>query len=139
MFETGTTTDSERLIMNTLVAQNQCIECNQSHDVRDDPGDEVPICVNNIFVNCQRNLTSTKVFLYKSNLLYSSYSSTHLQLNMFCQSNIMDHSLAAYMIILQNLEITAMYIIIQFNGEFLSLIAVFVWLLSSTNPDTYCY
>ena len=39
MFETGTTTDSERLIMNTLVAQNQCIECNQSHDVRDDPGD----------------------------------------------------------------------------------------------------
>ena len=139
MFETGTTTDSESLIMNTLVAQNQCIECNQSHDVRDDPGDEVPICVNNIFVNCQRNLTSTKVFLYKSNLLYSSYSSTHLQLNMFCQSNIMDHSLAAYMIILQNLEITAMYIIIQFNGEFLSLIAVFVWLLSSTNPDTYCY
>ena len=87
MFETGTTTDSERLIMNTLVAQNECIECNQSHDVRDDPGDEVPICVNNIFVNCQRNMTSTKVFLYKSNLLYSSYSNTHLQLNnMFCHA-----------------------------------------------------
>ena len=65
--ETGTTTDSEHLIMNTLVTQNQCIECNQSHDVRDNPGDKVPIFVN-IFMNRQRNVKSTKVFLYKSNL-----------------------------------------------------------------------